>query len=259
MISKVGFSLFVVFMSNTLIKNCQILLQAYQDGKLGYMKMPEDEHPEFEGMTQEQRLCYFTLPMALNYQRNSYKLREAALATYQDTQTCDIFDIQVCAQMPLEELRSKALKYKVALQPNKHIQTRHSIASTISKNRGSLTKLFEASDYDFLKLQQIIQRDYKSWFPYLSGPKIFHYWSLVMQDYGWIQLKHREYIDIAPDTHITQCSVKLGVISEAEAQSLLKEQISDRRRQSLDGSGIAPIDMHPPLWFWSRNWFQFQL
>lgn len=36
------------------------------------MKMPEDSHPEFQ--TQEERLCYFTLPMALNYQRNSYTL-----------------------------------------------------------------------------------------------------------------------------------------------------------------------------------------
>lgn len=148
-------------MSTALLNNCQILLQAYHDGKLGYMKMPEDEHPEFEQMSQEQRLCYFTLPMALNYQRNSYKLREAALMTYQDSDTCDVFDIQACAQMPLETLRHKLLKHKVALQPNKHIQTRHTIASTISQNRGSLTKLFEASDYDFLKLQQIIQREYK--------------------------------------------------------------------------------------------------
>jgi hypothetical protein len=117
----------------------------------------------------------------------------------------------------------------------------------------------EVVEYDFLKLQQLIQRDYKSWFPYLSGPKIFHYRAMVIQSYGWIQLKNRKYIDIAPDTHITQCSVRLWVITQQESVSLSKEAISDRRRMLLDGSGIASSDMHAPLRFWSRNGFQFEL
>ncbi len=118
-----------------LITNCKTLIQAYHDGKLGYMKMPEDEHPDFEMMTLEQRLSYFTLPMALNYQRNSYTLRESALATYQDSNTRYVFDIATCAQMSEGELRTKLIKYKVALQPNKHIQTRHKISKTIATNR----------------------------------------------------------------------------------------------------------------------------
>jgi hypothetical protein len=223
------------------------------------MKMPEDEHPDFSMMTLEQRLSYFTLPMALNYQRNSYTLRESALATYQDSNTRYVFDIATCAQMSEGELRTKLIKYKVALQPNKHIQTRHKISKTIATNRWGIVQLLDAVDYDFLQLQKIIQKDYKSWFPYLSGPKIFHYRAMVLQSYGWIKLKNKHYIDIAPDTHITQCSVKLGVITEKEATSLSKEMISDRRRILLDGNGIAPSDMHAPLRFWSRNGFQFEL
>ena len=118
-----------------LINKCKILLQAYRDGKLGYMKMPEDEHPDFSIMTSEKRLSYFTLPMALNYQRNSYTLWESALVTYQDSDTRDVFDIATCAQMSEEELRQKLLQYKVGLQPNKHIQTRHKISKTIYHNR----------------------------------------------------------------------------------------------------------------------------
>ncbi len=241
------------------INNCKILLDAYQKDKLGYMKMPEDEHPVFSTMTTEQRLLYFTLPMALNYQRNSYKLRESALVTYHDKETNDVFDISMCAKISEDELRIKLLRHKVALQPNKHIQTRQRISKTIDRERWSLSKLLESTNYDFLKLQQIIQKEHKSWFPYLSWPKIFHYRSLVIQEYGWIKLKNREYIDIAPDTHITQCSVKLGVISEEDTKNLSKEMISDRRRKLLDGSNITPIDMHSPLRFWSRNDFQFQL
>jgi len=118
-----------------LIHNCHKLLQSYHDGKLGYMKMPEDEHPDFMMMTREQRLSYFTLPMALNYQRNSYTLRESALKTYNDAETRDVFDIAICGYMSEEELRTKLLKYKVALQPNKHIQTRHKVSRTIATNR----------------------------------------------------------------------------------------------------------------------------
>ncbi len=240
-----------------LIDHCHTLLQAYRDGKLWYMKMPEDEHPDFTMMTREQRLSYFTLPMALNYQRNSYTLRESALKTYNDAETRDVFDVTICTQMLEEELRTKLLQYKVALQPNKHIQTRHKISRTLHHNRWGIVQLLEVVEYDFLKLQQLIQRDYKSGFPYLSGPKIFHYRAMVIQSYGWIQLKNRKYIDIAPDTHITQCSVRLWVITAAESVSLSKEAISDRRRMLLDGSGIAPSDMHAPLRFWSRNGFQF--
>jgi len=86
------------------------------------MKMPEDEHPDFSASEQEEKLCYFTLPMALNYQRNSYKLRESALKSWKDSTTRDIFDVQNIAKMSEEELREKLLKHKVALQPNKHIQ-----------------------------------------------------------------------------------------------------------------------------------------
>lgn len=72
-------------------------------------------------------------------------------------------------------------------------------------------------------------------------------------------MRNRGFIEIAPDTHITKCSVLLGVVSEQEAKTFSKEQISKKWREILDGSGIAPIDMHPPLWFWSRNGFVYKL
>ena len=242
-----------------IIQNCRKLLLAYQEGKLGYMKMPEDENPWFSSREKELRLAYFTLPMALNYQRNSYKLREAALQTYQDPETKDVFDIQKVSEIPEAKLREKLLKYKVALQPNKHINTRKTIAATIAKNWWSCEELFTAADNDFLKLKKIIQHSHKKWFPYLSWPKIFNYRSFIVWTYGKIPLKNTEYIDIAPDTHVTKCSVKLWVISSQEAETLSKEQISEKRREILKWSWITPIQMHPPLRFWSRNNFIFEL
>ncbi|MEA3430413.1 MAG: hypothetical protein U9R08_04025, partial [Nanoarchaeota archaeon] len=61
------------------------------------------------------------------------------------------------------------------------------------------------------------------------------------------------------DTHVTKCSVVLGVISKDEAETVSKEKLSEKWRQVLDGTGINPIDMHSPLWFWSRNKFEFKL
>jgi len=69
--------------------------------------------------------------MALNYQRNSYKLRESAFKSWEDSLTREIFDLQKVVHMNEEELREKLLKHKVALQPNKHIQTWKTISHTL--------------------------------------------------------------------------------------------------------------------------------
>lgn len=245
--------------SNLLHQNCKKLLEAYKTGKLGQTKMPEDSNPNFDDNQVEMRLAYFTLPMALNYQRDSYKLWESVLKTWQDTETRKVFDVLEVSKMSEEELRSHLIKYKVALQPNKHISTWKKIATVIADEWGSFTKFIESTDEDFLVLKDIVQNKHKKQFPYLSGPKIFNYWSFILGEYGNVQLKNKEHIEIAPDTHITQCSVILGVITENESKKLSKDQISEKWRILLKNTDIAPIEMHPPLWFWSRNGFQFKL
>lgn len=242
-----------------IISKCKQLLEAYRSGKLGYMKMPEDFNPGFADNEQELRLVYFTLPMSLNYQRDSYKLWESTLKAYQDDETKKIFNIKNSATIKSEELRILLLKHKVALQPNKHIATWQRISKTINENWGSINKLLEFAGFDFLKLKEIVQIQFKKGFPYLSGPKIFNYWSFIIQEYGKVRLRNSQFIEIAPDTHITKCSVILGVINKEEAESLSKDQISERWRNVLKDTDINPIDMHPPLWFWSRNDFQFKL
>ncbi len=242
-------------MKSVLHQKCKTLLEAFKSGKLGQTVMPEDSNPGFSDVDRELRLAYFTLPMALNYQRDSYKLWEAVLKTYNDPETRFAFDINDVSKASEDKVRKALMKYKVALQPNKHINTWRVISKTINDNWGSFTNLFEAMKNDFLKLKQTVRIDHKKGFPYLSGPKIFNYWSFIISTYGRVKLSNRDQIDIAPDTHITQCSVKLGVITEKEAIELTKDAISERWRNLLNESGIDPIDMHPPLWFWSRNGF----
>lgn len=64
-------------------KKARKLIDMYKKGLLGGEVMPEDANPGLSKDSKENCL-YFTLPMALNYQRNSYKLWEAAKATYED-------------------------------------------------------------------------------------------------------------------------------------------------------------------------------
>lgn len=234
---------------------CNRLIDAYKTGKLGQTVMPEDSNPSFSNSEVEEKLAYFTLPMALNYQRDSYKLWESALKTFQDPETRFVFDVRHASSYAEEDVRQALMKYKLALQPNKHVNTWRTIAKTVYENWGSFKNLIEANGEDFLRLKQTLQVDYKKGFPYLSGPKIFNYWSFILSTYGGVRLENRDQIDIAPDTHITQCSVRISVITPEEAEKLSKEQISTRWRELLAGSGIDPIDMHPPLWFWSRNGF----
>lgn len=245
-------------MNKTLHTTCQQLIQAYHDGLLGNMTMPEDIHPDFNN-NQESRLCFFTLPMSLNYQRNSYTLRESTTTSYQDLDTQLIFDLSRCTKASTDLLRAKLLLHKVALQRNKHVSTRQTIATTIYNNWWSVTWLLEVANYDFLQLQQLVQIKHKKWFPYLSWPKIFHYRSYILWEYCDIALTNRQYIQIAPDTHVIQCSVNLWVITQIESTTLTTDQISERRRSILTWSDIDPIDMHSPLWFWSRNNFSYQL
>ncbi|MFH1590182.1 MAG: hypothetical protein ABIB43_06460 [archaeon] len=242
-----------------IISKCKILLDAYHSGKLGYMKMPEDSNPGFSEKDKEVRFVYFTLPMSLNYQRDSYKLWESVLETFNDSETRKIFDVKYSANLDEEQLRTYLMKHKIALQPKKHIATWQKISQTISDNWGAVGNLLKFVDYDFIKLKDVIQNKFKKGFPYLSGPKIFNYWSFIIQEYGKIKLKNSEFIEIAPDTHITKCSVILGVITQEESEFLTKEKISERWREILHGTGINPINMHSPLWFWSRNNFQFKL
>lgn len=242
-----------------IISKCRILLDAYKSGKLGFTKMPEDSNPGFSEDEQELRLAYFTLPMSLNYQRDSYKLWESALDTFRDSECRKVFDVRESALMDSAKIRNLLLKYKIALQPNKHISTWQAISKTVFNNWGSFQNLLKSANTDYLELRQIVQKEHKKGFPYLSGPKIFNYWCFILKSYGDIDLKNSEHIEIAPDTHVTKCSVLLGVITKEEAERFSKEQISERWKNLLKCSEINPIDMHPPLWFWSRNDFKFKM
>ncbi len=242
-----------------ILKKVRNLLKLHEKGLLGGEKMPEDSNPNLpKGI--DESLFYFTLPMALNYQRNSYKLWEAALLTWQDSKTKDVFEPKKVLKMSDVELREKLSKYKVALQPNKQPQIWKTLYKTFEENfGGSVKKLFEKFNFDIKLIKGFVSSNKKQ-FPYLSGSKILNYWLYVMTQQSGFDFKNRQEITVAPDTHVLQASEKLGVVTSEELRKAnIRELVSARWQEILQGTELMPIDIHTPFWLWSRNGFVLEL
>lgn len=244
-------------MTESFIENVRRLVQMHSEGLLGGEIMPEDA---LIGVVPTTELAnVLTLGMSLNYQRNSYALWQSVSQAYQDENCRFIFNPSVVAKRSLDDLRASLLQYHVALQPNRHPEIWQRIAVGIvnSSRSEDVPGLIESAECDIAVLKNIMQVTRKSDFPYLSGPKIFNYWLYVMESYMKVRWKNRELITIAPDTHILKATVRLGLCSDEVLNSSAadRQTVSDAWEKVLLGTGLAPIDVHTPLWLWSRSGF----
>lgn len=237
-----------------ILQKVRVIYEKWKLGELGGEYMPEDSNPKFDKGTKENYL-FFTLPMALNYQRNSYKLWESALSTYNDATTRFVFNVDDVLNHSYEEVKVALTKYKIALQQNKQTEIWIKLCKTIKEQfNGDIRNLFKLCDCDVNKIRKYIQSEHKKYFPYLSGNKICNYWLYVLHQYTDIKLKNLNDLTIAPDTHVLQASKKLGVITEEEYnKSDVQLIVADRWNKLLENSEFNPIDVHTPLWLWSRN------
>ncbi|MBP1044045.1 hypothetical protein I6N95_23835 [Vagococcus sp. BWB3-3] len=241
----------------TILANVMKVIEAYKKGQLGGEKMPEDENPGYPLDSQENYL-YFTLPMALNYQRNSYKLWESANRSANNPEVSEIFTPQRVIEMTEESLRDKLIKYQVALQPNKQPLIWRKLCTTFQdRYAGDVRLLFQKNHYSVNEIKADML-SHKQDFPYLSGNKIMNYWLYVMTEYTDLELVDRHHISVAPDTHVIQASLRLGLINETEFnRSDVQQIVAVRWEALLQGSGYDPIDVHTPLWLWGRSNFRY--
>ncbi len=114
-------------------------------------------------------------------------------------------------------------------------------------------------NYEVHQIQSYIQQNRKN-FPYLGGNKINNYWLYVMEQYTDVAFKDRENITVAPDTHVIQASARLGVITDEESSlSNVQEIVTARWKELLMETRYVPIDIHTPMWLWSRAKFKVEL
>ena len=82
----------------------------------------------------------------------------------------------------------------------------------------------------------------------------------MLEQYTDIKFVDRENITVAPDTHVVQASTRLGVISPEEAESAnVQELLAIRWANLLKGTDLVPIDVHTPMWLWSRSKFEVDI
>lgn len=243
--------------SDNALINIKKLIGMHKAGLLGGEVMPEDARPSAIIEASRENFLFLTLPMALNYQRNSYKLWEAAAKTYEDEETRVVFFPEKVSNLTDKQLLDFLSRYKVALQPNKHIEIWRKISKVLhSKFEDDVEQIFKGCENDVIKIKELIQVSNKRDFPYLSGHKIFNYWLYVIESYTPIRFKNRIEITIAPDTHIIQSSIRLGIVNgEFDEFSKNRLIVSETWKELLKHSNIAPIDVHTPLWLWSRKGF----
>ena len=240
-----------------ILDNVDKLMVMYKNCELGGEVMPEDANPNFEKDSLENYL-YFTLPMALNYQRNSYTLWESTLKTYNDEETRFVFNPKVCLEKSFEEVQYALTKYRVALQKQKQTEIWLALCNTfVEMFDGDIRKLFDELDNDVNKIRDFIQKENKKKFPYLSGTKICNYWMYVIYQYTDRRYKNIECLTVAPDTHVCKATHRLGLITNDEFNSSNVQQIViDRWQELFKGTKYKPIDIHTQLWLWSRNGFK---
>ena len=236
-----------------ILKHVQQLMEVYEAGLLGGEKMPEHENPGLN-KDSKQNYLYFTLPMALNYQRNSYVLWECANKCYREMP--QVFDCSSVLSMTENELRDILVEYKVALQPNKQPVIWKTLCDTFEKIfHGDVRDFFSDMDYEVASIKEYIKKN-KKLFPYLGGNKICNYWLYVMEQYTDANFRDRENITVAPDTHVIQSSTKLGIITAEEAvRADVQLKLEERWKWLLEGTEWVTIDVHTPMWLWSRGKF----
>lgn len=239
-----------------LLHRAERLMRMHRNGLLGGEVMPEDANPRLAKGSLENYL-YFTLPMALNYQRNSYTLWQSALRTYNDAETRFLFTPAQCLSHSFAEVQQAITKHKLALQRQKQTEVWLKLCETfILRFDGDIRRLFEENDNDIARIKQYVQLEHKKAFPYLSGMKICNYWLYVLHQYTDRQFVNLDALTVAPDTHVCQASLKLGLISEeAYHSSAVQTIVNDAWRDLLENTPYKPIDIHTPLWLWSRNGF----
>jgi hypothetical protein len=117
---------------------------------------------------------------------------------------------------------------------------------------GEMKKILKNCNYDIEKIRNFIQDNRKD-FPYLAGNKICNYWLFVLLQYTSFPLINRQALTIAPDRHVLNASVQLGLLAQEDmTKPFVQQQCANAWMRLLGNSELLPIDMHTPLWLWSR-------
>jgi hypothetical protein len=236
-----------------ILDDARRLHHAWRAGGLGGETMPEDAHPDLP-RDSEVLATFLTLGMCLNYKRNSYTLWRSCAAAFDDPKANWVFDPDAVSAAAPSDLQAALLKHRVALQPNRHPQIWRRNAQSLLE-AGGVRAIFQTCGHDLAEVRAFIVGRRPN-FPYLAGPKIVNYWLYVVSQYLTWPMVGRERLSVAPDRHVIAASRQLGLIPPGDdLDSALALTVAEQWRALLDETELSPIDLHTPLWLWSRLGF----
>ncbi|MEN9614025.1 MAG: hypothetical protein RLZZ347_332 [Candidatus Parcubacteria bacterium] len=237
--------------SNPKLKQVQKLFDLFHSGKIPTLAEHE-VHPDLPKGSRENYL-YFTLPPCINFQRHSPALWRSALATWNDPKTNYLFFPEKVVEHSREKIQADLVKHKLALQKNKHTDIWIAISKTLNAfYKNDPRELLKSANNDVVVILKTIQQDKREHFTHLRGPKMANYWLYIISQYTDAKLLNMSEISIIPDTHVMQCSIKLGVAPEGSTAL----ETASLWEALLKNSSLTPVQMHPVLWNWSRNDFK---
>lgn len=243
--SKVDFEPFDAELLDRLRK----VVALFESGTFG--ETAHEVHPGLDVSARENYL-YFTLPVALNYQRRSESLWASANATYRDPSTRFVFEPKAVVAEP-EKTREALLRYKLALQADRHPRIWITLSETLQRSyQGDPRRFLGECGWKVVDIVRLL-RERRAEFPYLNGVKMSNYWLYILSRFTDAPLVDRSHISIIPDVHVKRATVFLGIADKAVCDNA--ELVALRWAAGLRGSGIAPCDLHAPLWRWSRAGF----
>jgi hypothetical protein len=235
----------------------------YTCGIYGRKDMPEDPLPEGVKEGSVEHLLFITLTVVIDYQRNADQLWESARKTFQDPETRYLFDPKMICETPFNKIVEDMQKYKLSKKPQKDANIWKTLGTTFYKKwGGNPLNFIKDCEWDAEKiLKRLHDKNEKSNYPYLSGPKIGPLWLRMLRDNARIdQLINLEKIPIPVDIHVARATLATGVV-RGRFKGRLKEVSEYIRKawfESVKGLRVKnremiALDMDKPLWLLSKN------
>jgi hypothetical protein len=233
-------------------------------GIFGKKEMPEDILPMGMRRGSPEHLLFITLTVAIDYQRDAEQLWESARKTFEDPETRYLFDPESIYKTPLEKIKDDMQKYKLSKKPEKDSKIWKTLGTTFYKKwGGNPLNLLEDCGWDsvtILKRLKDKDENKKTYYPYLSGPKIGPLWLRMLRDnVGILQLRNLEKVTIPVDIHVARATLTPGVIRGEYRCKLneLREHIRNVWFESVKGLRVKnremiALDVDEPLWHLSR-------
>lgn len=120
-------------MKKEILKKLEYLNKLYRNGYWG-SELPEDTRPKKLDPNSEENAIFYTLPTALDYQRNSNTLWKSATATFENNETKFVFNPGEVVKKEFTEVQDALTKYNLALQKNKQTQIWIRLCQTLVNN-----------------------------------------------------------------------------------------------------------------------------